>query len=73
MTTWEDIVHFNLTFFPKYILCVNYLTEETERLLRETQEEKERIIRDKDQQIDELNVSIRIMEKDYIRILDVSC
>lgn len=44
--------------------------KETEKLLRETQDEKERIIRDKDQEIDELNVSIRIMEKDYVRILD---
>ncbi|XP_033757942.1 coiled-coil domain-containing protein 153-like [Pecten maximus] len=46
--------------------------KETEKKLRETEDEKERITREKDEEIEKLNLNIRVMEKEYIRILDES-
>lgn len=44
----------------------------TETELKKTKEEKERITKEKDEEIDNLNLKIAGMEKDYERILDVS-
>ncbi|XP_069117882.1 dynein regulatory complex protein 12-like [Argopecten irradians] len=46
--------------------------KETEKKLRETEDEKERITREKDEEIEKLNLNIRVMRKEYIRILDES-
>jgi hypothetical protein len=48
------------------------LTATTEADLKKTKEEKERITKEKDEEIDSLNMKIVGMEKDYERILDVS-
>lgn len=47
-------------------------TATTEADLKRTTEEKERITKEKDDEIESLNLKISGMEKDYERILDVS-
>lgn len=46
--------------------------EETERKLKETEDDRDRIIKEKDEEIAELNHNMTALEHSYKRILDVS-
>lgn len=46
--------------------------EETERKLKETEDDRDRIIKEKDEEIAELNHAMTALEHSYKRILDVS-
>ena len=65
---------FILLWFPKdYDTNVYFfILDTTEADLKKTVEEKERLTKEKDEEIDGLNLKISGMEKDYERILDVS-
>ena len=49
-----------------------FVTGSTEAELKKTQEEKDKMMREKDDEINRLQMKIDGMEKDYERIVDVS-
>ena len=53
-------------------ICFSGLIGTTETELKKTQEEKDKMMREKDDEINRLQMKIDGMEKDYERIVDVS-
>ena len=55
-----------------YFIFLDISTGTTEAELKKTQEEKDKMMREKDDEINRLQMKIDGMEKDYERIVDVS-